>query len=130
MTPLQRLLTRLALTPAAAALTAALCVALFGLVEGGNPLVVTGHVAAITLAGLLIVTLPASYLVPAGKRWLHLAALTLLGALAAGGAAILADAPEKLWLPAAFCGGFGSLSWSSAALWLERRRTAAAARAG
>jgi hypothetical protein len=130
MTRLQRLLTRLALAPVAAALTAAFSVALFGLVEDGDPLVVTGHVAAITLAGLLIVTLPASHLVSARKRWLHIAALTIVGALAAGGAAILADAPEKLRLPAAFCGGFGSLSWSSAALALERRRTARAARAG
>jgi hypothetical protein len=130
MTRLQRLLTRLALAPVAATLTAAFSVALFGLVEDGDPLVVTGHVAAITLAGLLIVTLPASYLVSARKRWLHVAALTIVGALAAGSAAILADAPEKLWLPAAFCGGFGSLSWSSAALALERRRTARAARAG
>ncbi len=119
---MKTLLLRLALAPGAAALTAALCVPLFALLEDGDPLRITLHVAAITLGGLLLVTLPASYLLRARSVLVEVAVLAAIGALAAFLAAWLADAPEKLRLPAAFCGGFGSLLWSGAAARLGAAR--------
>jgi hypothetical protein len=120
MSRLRRLLLHLVLTLPVAAITAAVCVPLFGLVEDGNTWPVLRHVAGITLGGLLLVTLPAAQALRNRPPLARIAALTALGALAGGVAPWLLDAPAKLLLPAAFCGGFGSLVWTSAAARLER----------